>query len=140
MFPSLVLFYIGYESHKISQASWTAFVSVMSGKTKSVSDQQNSNVAATVTTNRKVLESIIDVVITLGRQGIAFRGHHPRRNSEGSDHGDGNNLGNFHEMLQLRVRGVCSELIRNMFFNAYNINIIEMRSLLSLQGVKRKII
>ena len=79
---------------KACQASWTGFVSVMSKKAVSVDDQQNKIVAAAKENNRKVLLSILDVIVTLGRQGMAFRGHR--------DHGkadNNNNMGNFYEMF-----------------------------------------
>ena len=68
-----------------------------------------------VSENRKILRSIIDAIIFLGRQGLALKGHrddsqyHPdmREYSTGS-------VGNFIELLNYRVRGGDKDLGKHL--------------------------
>ena len=100
----------GYAAHLISCERWSSFVSIMQGRQLTVEEQMNKAVSETVTKNRQVLKSILDVVVTLGRQGLAFRGH---RDSEVNHADPKTNSGNFYEVLRLRARGkltICALL------------------------------
>ena len=64
-----------------------------------------------VSENRKILRSIIDTIICLGRQGLALRGHrddsqyHPDMGGYSTG-----NVGNFIKFLNYRVRGRDKDL------------------------------
>ena len=100
----LFVFCTGYEAHKQACERWSNFVAIMRGRQLRVEDQINQAVSQTVLTNRQVLKSIFDAVVTLGRQGLAFRGH---RDNEADRVDPKNNSGNFYAMLCLRARGMC---------------------------------
>ena len=94
---------VGNKSHLESTAAWHRFVDVMDGNAKSVTEHCNNQVSMVVKKNMKVLLSVIDVVVTLGRQGLPFRGH---RDDDSSRKDPSNNSGNFYAMLELRARGI----------------------------------
>lgn len=87
------------------QESWISFRSMLEHHIGDVSEQRNRHAVETTARNRKVLLSILDVVVTLGRQGLAFRGH---RDSRKDRFNQGNNMGNFYEILQMRARSKCN--------------------------------
>jgi len=55
--------------------------------------------------NRQILEPIIQAVIVLGRQGIAFRGRHEQGKVTINDDFTGTNEGNFRAILSYRAQG-----------------------------------
>ena len=59
-----------------------------------------------VSENRKILRSIIDTIIFLGRQGLALRGHRDdsQYHADVGEYSTGS-VGNFIELLNYRVRG-----------------------------------
>ena len=65
-----------------------------------VNDLLSSNEQAIVANNRKILGSIIDTIFLCGRQCLPLRGH--RDDGVPLDREDGNNPGNFIELLKFR--------------------------------------
>ena len=63
-----------------------------------------------VNENRKILRSIIDTIIFLGRQGLALRGHR----DDLQYHPEVRGVGNFIELLNYRVRGRDKDLEKHL--------------------------
>ena len=113
------LFPSGYAIHKENVASWIHFASVMKGNHLSVVDQQTQRVREVVERNKQILHSIMDVVVTLGRQGIAFRGHRDSAKASGEQAEDKRNLGNFIEIMHIRARGTWGKLCMGILQSRY---------------------
>ena len=98
----------------------------------------DSNCKKEVEENRKILAPIIDIVILLGRLGLAFRGHmddsqfHPNVGEYSSD-----GVGNFVEVLNYRVRGgdlVLENHLRTCSKNASYISKTSQNELINCCG------
>ena len=68
-----------------------------------------------VSENRKILRSIIDTIIFLGRQGLALRGHRDdsQYHADVGEYSTGS-VGNFIELLNYRVRGGDKDLGKHL--------------------------
>ena len=68
-----------------------------------------------VSENRKILRSIIDTIIFLGRQGLALRGHRDdsQYHADVGEYSTGS-VGNFIELLNYRVRGGDKDLEKHL--------------------------
>ncbi|XP_071817519.1 52 kDa repressor of the inhibitor of the protein kinase-like [Apostichopus japonicus] len=124
----------GYELHCMCQESWLSFRSMIEHQTGDVSEQRDRQAVETSARDRKVLLSILDVVVTLGRQGLAFRGH---RDSRTDRFNQGNNMGNFYKILQMRARSgddVLQEHLDKHAKNASMISCVIPNELISICG------
>ncbi|XP_045215568.2 zinc finger MYM-type protein 1-like [Mercenaria mercenaria] len=63
------------ESHKDSMVKSENFVDISTGKQESVVSKLSSSIKKTVENNRYILRRIIEVLLLLGKQNIAIRGH-----------------------------------------------------------------
>ena len=75
------------------------FVATKSGTSLDVYSQQTLATNALVLKNRRILQSVADVVLYLGRQGLPFRSHREDQTNDGIDNG------NFLGALNLRADG-----------------------------------
>ena len=105
------------DPHKRSKRACVDFTSVMECKRDSVLNQQSKSSLETVRKNRLLLSSIIEAILYLGRQGLAFRGH--RDDSQYHDVPE-NNCGNFYELIRLMARGGNKVLEEHLQSHAKN--------------------
>ena len=116
------------------------------GKSEPINVTINTAYKNKITKNKKILLSIIDSVILCGRRGWAFRGHRDSSlfHSE-VGHYSSNQVGNFIELLNYRVRGgdvVLEEHMRNCAKNASYISSVTQNALIDCCGavISKKII
>lgn len=82
---------------------FAAFIAVILGKQKRVTEQLNDSFSASIQKNRTILKSIMAAIEFCGRQGIALRGHRDdSHNVSACD--DWSNPGNFLALLQFRAQ------------------------------------
>lgn len=94
-------YHTNLEYHKTSCIVAQNFIDVQEKKIVDISLQLNTARLATIEQNRKILSSIVETIILIGRQEIALRGHHDSGPilSKVSNHNDGN----FRALLRFRV-------------------------------------
>ena len=61
--------------HHSAVARGDAFLRVQGGAQANISQQLNQQIAQRVERNRMVLKSIVEILVLMGRQNIAIRGH-----------------------------------------------------------------
>jgi len=69
-------YHTNLEYHKTSCIVAQNFIDVQEKKIVDISLQLNTARLATIEQNRKILSSIVETIILIGRQEIALRGHH----------------------------------------------------------------
>ena len=86
------------ELHKASVLRAESFKLVMKRKQEAIDIQLNRALNDRISQNRKILNSIVETVVLLGKQNIAFRGHR-----DDSKHYGDKNPGNFQAVLDYRI-------------------------------------
>ena len=117
------------EYHQIAIVSSEAFLRVANNEQPSIQQHVNKVRADQISSNRKILESIIKTIILCGRQNLPLRGHHDNLTDIESDHDGVENCGNFWALLNFRVEAgdkYLGEHLTNAPRNAtYNSSIIQ---------------
>ena len=87
-----------FKEHSLCQTHKTAELSYQNRLvlTESCASQLNSQHKKKVQFNRKYIEAIIETIIWLSKQGLAFRGHDESENSK--------NRGNFLELINFQIK------------------------------------
>ena len=105
-----------YHAEAVELAS--NFTDTMSGHTQPITHQLQSARVRQVRENREKLCSIVDTIITCGKQGIPLRGHRDdRKHDQSNPHA---NHGNFLELLKFRARGGDEVLERHLRTSSRN--------------------
>ena len=132
--------------HKDTSALLYSVQEKMEKKLEDVDEMLDRQFKFEVSKNRKILMSILDTIIFLGRQGLALRGH--RDNSQyhpdGGEYSTGS-VGNFIELLNYRVRGGDKDLVKHLqsyFKNASYISKTTQNELIECWGqiIKEKLL
>ena len=92
---------LGYERHSLSKEQFIAFQARHRTQRPDVVQQIQQRANKNAKDNQEVLKAISDVVITLGKQGLAFRGH---RDDRRFHEDEANNPGNFVAITKLHSR------------------------------------
>ena len=102
----------GSEYHANSLARMSEFVKRYENPSQTIATQLNTQVQKTMEDNRKVIESLLQVVMLCGKQGLALRGHRDDNivwTNEGEIESD--NRGNFIELV--RYQAESDEVLRH---------------------------
>ena len=84
--------------HKYSVLRASSFKQVMSGKREAIDSQLDRVLNERINQNRKIIHSMVETVVLLGKQNIAFRGHR----DDSKNYSD-SNPGNFQALLSYRI-------------------------------------
>jgi len=107
--------------HGMTMILFQQFLNKMKGKTVDIAVSINNNNKRLIEENRKKVKPLIDTCVTLARCGISLRGH--RDDSQylpEPGHYSDQNIGNFHELLNYRVRGGDKDLENQLKFAPKN--------------------
>ena len=96
--------------HKDTSARLYSVQEKMERNLEDVDEMLDRQLKFEVSENRKILRSIIDTIIFLGRQGLALRGHR----DDLQYHPEVRGVGNFIELLNYRVRGGDKDLEKHL--------------------------
>lgn len=102
----------GSEYHTKSLARMSEFVKRYENPSQTIATQLNAQVQKTMENNRRVIESLLRVVMLCGKQGLALRGHRDDNivwTNKGESESD--NRGNFIELV--RFRAESDEVLRH---------------------------
>ena len=101
--------------HKDTSALLYSVQEKMERNLEDVDEMLDRQLKFEVSENRKILRSIIDTIIFLGRQGLALRGHRDdsQYHPDVGEYSTGS-VGNFIELLNYRVRGGDKDLGKHL--------------------------
>ena len=105
-------FHSGSEYHTNSLTRMSKFVKRFQNSSQKIATQLNTQLQKTMENNRKVIESLLRVVMLCGKQWLALRGHRDDNimwTNEGESEPD--NHGNFIELV--RFRAESDEVLRH---------------------------
>ncbi len=88
--------------HLTACAKMSEFLTAYQQPSHAVNVRLDSQAQKQVEANQCVIESLFKIVLLLGKQGLAFRGHRDDR-IEWEEQGDHDNRGNFVELVRFRA-------------------------------------
>ena len=97
--------------HAASLAKMSEFVKRYKNPSQAIDTKLSSQAQKTIEENKKVIESLLHIVMLCGKQGLALRGHRDDNIVWASEGDEAANHGNFIELV--RFRAETDEVLRN---------------------------